>query len=98
LKRERRRRKRKRGRGGGGGGGVENTESTVYRLSWAAEVGDSGLLPKMRRIPNPQDSSCRVPSLFLPSVTTSTTATMLGWLKVVWKYKGCDREQRPLHL
>lgn len=54
-----------------------------YRLSWEAAVGDSGLLLKIRRIPNPQDNVWRVPSRVLPSVTTSSTATMLGWFKDV---------------
>lgn len=62
----------------------ENQAGT-YRLSSEAEVevGDSGLLLKIRRIPNPQDKVWRVPSLFLPSATTSTTATILGWVKEV---------------
>lgn len=52
-------------------------------MSWEAAVGDSSLLLKIRRIPNPQDNVWRVPSRVLPSVTTSSTATMLGWFKDV---------------
>lgn len=63
-----------------------------YRLSWEAVRGDSVLLLKIRRIPNPHDRLWRVPSRLLPWATTSTTATMLGWLKDVWKYTGCKQK------
>lgn len=52
-------------------------------MSWEAEAGDSSLLPKSRRIPNPHDSAWREPSRVRPSVTTSTTATTLGCFKDV---------------
>lgn len=61
-----------------------------YRLSSeAAELGDSGLTLKSRSSPKPHARAWGLPSRFRDSVTASTTATMWGWSKDVWKYRGC---------
>lgn len=68
-----------------------------YRLSCeAAELGDSGLPLKSRSSPKPHARAWGLPSRFRDSVTASTTATMWGWSKDVWKYRGCGgREGYP---
>lgn len=81
-----------RGKGKDRGPRTGRKDARGYRLSWEAVRGDSVLLLKMRRIPNPHDRLWRAPSRLLPWATTSTTATMLGWLKDVWKYTGYKRK------